>query len=257
MGIVAGCGGGNAGSAKVNGNYAIQATPSSSSTGGGGGYFLGGPLNGSGSGITGTFHIIDSANCVSETTAIPVSGSDSGTTIKLATSSALTQVITIKGAISSDGATISSGTYNVTGSCTNNPGGTVTGFRVAPFTGNYTGNLTVADNVGNPTTTQFATTANFTQSGSADMNGFFSVTGPVVVNSPCFANFAIAQSQIFGTQFLLVLTPNGVATGAGVPTLTMNGYATDATAKQISGRYTVANMSAGCTTNGFVLITAP
>ncbi|GAC1653860.1 MAG: hypothetical protein NVS9B15_14540 [Acidobacteriaceae bacterium] len=253
---VLGCGGSNSASSQVNGNYALQGILTLTQ-GNGGGYFLGGPLTGSGSGIKGIFHILDSANCISSTVPVPVSGTDSGTKLRLTTTAVQSQTFDIAATISTDGGTISAGTYKLTGGCSAGQGGTITGFRVAPFIGTYAGNLTVADVVGNPTSTQIATTANLTQSSSADTQGYFSATGALTFNSPCFANFAIASTQIFGTQFLLVATPNGAAPTAGTPTLTINGFATDASAKQISGTFATANMSAGCTSNGFVLLIHP
>jgi len=256
LALLAGCGGSSGGSA-LNGNYALQTTPTGSASGGGGGYFLGGMLSGSGS-VKGTFHVLDSSNCIPSTSPVPVTGSVSGSSLHLTTTAVQSQVFDIKATISSDGSTITGGTYQVSGACSaSNLGGSLTGFLVQPFTGSYTGTLTVADIAGNPTSTQFATTANLTQSSSPDTNGYFTVTGPITINSPCFANFAIAQNQIFGTQILIVATPNGVAPGAGVPTLNISAFATDSTTKQISGRYNVANMTAGCTTNGYVLITHP
>jgi hypothetical protein len=245
---IAGCGGGSG--ASISGNYALQGSLSQ-----GGGSFFGGALNGSGGNVTGAFHILDSSNCVDPTTDVSVTGSVGSGALTLNTSVVQAQTFQIKANISPDGGTITNGTYKVTGGCDAGQTGTISGFRVAPFTGNYSGNLTVADVVGNPTSTQFATTANLTQGATADAHGFFSVTGPITINSACFTGFQLASSQIFGTQALFVLTPGGSAPAAGAPTLTLNVNATDATAKSISGSYTATGMpTSACNSNGFVSI---
>ncbi len=248
--VASGCGGGS--SSSVNGNYALQGALSQ-----GGGAFLGGPLSGSG-GIKGTFHVLDSSNCISSSSVVPVTGSTSGGKLTLNTAQVEAQTFQIKATISSDGSTISNGTYKVTGGCAAGQSGSITGFRVDPFTGNYSGTLTAADLAGNPTGAQVATMANLTQSSSADANGLYSVTGPVTLNSACFTGFQIATSQIFGTQFNLVLTPNGAAPSPGAPVVTINGYATVPSAAAISGSYSAANMpTLACNSNGFVSLSHP
>ncbi|MEO8727527.1 MAG: hypothetical protein ABI383_15555 [Acidobacteriaceae bacterium] len=251
--VIAGCGGGQNASS-ISGNYALQGNLTQ-----GGGTFLGGPLIGSGSNITGGFHILDSNQCFDPAANVAVSGSlGSGGKITINTAAAQAQTFQITATVSADGSTISNGTYKVTGGCAAGLTGSIAGFRVDPFTGSYSGTLTVADIVGNPTGVQFAATADLTQAASADANGYFAVSGPVAINSACFTGFQLAGSQIFGTQAVFVLTPNAAPATAGSPALTLNIYATDATAKTISGNYTAANMTdPTCNSSGFVALAHP
>jgi hypothetical protein len=242
LSVVTGCGGSSGNASKINGNYAIQGVLTS-----GGGHFFGGPLTGSGSSINGTVHILDSNSCTDSTVPVAISGSlGSNFVANLTTATINSQVFTIKANFSADGTTITGGTYSITGGCLNSQGGGITGFLVQPFTGNYSGNFTVTDQLGNPTQQQFAVNANLTQTSNADSNGYYNVSGPITISTACFTAATLKSSQIFGTQIVLTMTGNDQPGS----TIMINGNATDASAAVISGTYTITG--GNCNSSGLV-----
>src|ERR1051326_8095037 len=171
--LLSGCGGGGNGAGNgspaiiptivgLNGNFDFTAASQVTSNTA----FIGGAVQTSSSGqITGTVHILDQSKCFAVATDVPLTGSiNSNGQLTVTTASVGSQVITVSA--TSDGNTVSAGTYSVTGGCAAGDHGIVTGFKVQAFNGAYTGTVDGA-----------TVTALLNQSSTATTDGFFTLSG--------------------------------------------------------------------------------
>jgi hypothetical protein len=211
----------------ISGNYDLTATSQVVANTS----FIGGALNSDSAGhITGTMHVAQSS-CYSLITDVPVTGTvNAQGQLSVTTASVGSQVVNVTANVSSDASTISSGTYTITGGCAGGDHGTITGFRMQPFTATYSGNFISV--FGPPTV---SVSVPLSQSSTADSDGFFHITGTATIGgTTCFSSATVSNSVVAGEAMLLELTTN---TGA---TIDFVGLATDSSAKTVSGNYSVS-----------------
>jgi hypothetical protein len=147
LAVMPGCGGGGMTSIvqgnalMMNGNFGLTAT----SQAGPNIFQLGGPFQtSSGGSVTGTMNIDSSTStCFDFFTGLTFTGTlGSSGQLSLTSSAQAGQVVNLTGHVSSDGMTISSGTYSITGGCAGGDHGTFSGFQVPLINGTYTGTFT-------------------------------------------------------------------------------------------------------------------
>ena len=144
------------------------------------------------------------------------------------------QTITITGTLSTDGQTITGGTFTITGGCANGDHGSISGFALQGVSGVYQSSFTVN---GNNITAVVSLTAN-----PADPSGLVLMGGTVTLANT--GSCALPNSaSISGGE-------TGFAAGADVrlgflttasPTVFFQGVATDSTAKTVQGTWTINN----------------
>jgi len=100
-------------------------------------------------------------------------------------------VLFLSGVLAPDRESLSSGSYHFTGGCAAADTGTVTGVKVKPLTGLYTGTMLGAGNTFNIST-------QLTQSTTADKDGFFVLTGTFTVANSCAETFTLNGAVVVG-----------------------------------------------------------
>ena len=136
---------------------------------------IAGSIAQSGSSVTGAVHI-DGSNCFDQLTTIGLTGTLTGSNVSLSSTSVDGQVITFTGSITNNALT---GTYAINGSCANGDHGSVTGFKVLPFSGTWRVILEINDQ-------HWIGLAEVTQ-GNASSEGSFSVSGTSNPDLSCLA----------------------------------------------------------------------
>ncbi len=154
--------------------------------------------------MIGVLHVFGSG-CIDPSADISATGTlASDGTVKLTTSSISSQVITLSATASQDGGAITSGTYTITGGCTNKDTGNISGVRIANITGTFAGAVSVQ---AGPSLTL---STKLTQSTTADSDGFFDLTSSITVQgSSCFTTGATKGSPggiLFGTRMVAIYT---------------------------------------------------
>lgn len=137
-----GCGGGSTPTQTMpptmSGNFGFTATSQIGTNT----FQFGGPIqSGAGGPVTGTMNV-DSATstCFDFFTALAFTGSLSPSgQLSLTSAPYVGQVFSLTGIVSSDGMTISSGSYSIAGGCASGDHGTLSGFHVPVINGTYTG----------------------------------------------------------------------------------------------------------------------
>ena len=232
------CGGGSSTSASgpqtaiTSGNWDFAANSSSGTS-----FQIGGDFDQSGSAISGSLRIFNSA-CIDSGTIIPISGTVSGQTITVTSANIASQVIT---ASVTGSASALSGTYSITGTgCASGDKGTLSGVFVPSVTGTWKGTF-ISNAAGNP---QIGVTVTLTEgaAGSGGFPGLFGFTGTVAyTGSSCFTTGNLTSgSLIVGRHVQVVSTNNGGSQTMFVGTLT-----NPSTATQASGMYNVFGGACG------------
>ncbi len=180
------------------------------------------------SGVSGALHV-GGSTCFNQMTTMGLTGTQTASNVSLTSAAINGQVVTLGGTFTGTGFT---GTYSVAGGCDGGDQGTVTGAIVddtdadgwdAAFTSSAQ--------------TTFSAQGNFAQSGVANSDGTFGITGTATFNTPCFSTATISPGSlpsgnfILGTLFSLqIQTNNGTVTILG----------TEVPGEFINGTYTVA-----------------
>jgi hypothetical protein len=100
-------------------------------------------------------------------------------------------VLFLSGVLAPDRESLSSGSYHFTGGCAAADTGTVTGVKVKPLTGLYTGTMQGAGNT-------LGISTQLTQSTRADSHGFFVLTGTFTVANSCAETFTLNGAVVVG-----------------------------------------------------------
>jgi len=123
---------------------------------------------------------------------LPLSGTiDAQGNLSAKSSSASGRVLFLSGVLAPDRESLSSGSYHFTGGCAAADTGTVTGVKVKPLTGLYTGTMQGAGNT-------LGISTQLTQSTRADSHGFFVLTGTFTVANSCAETFTLNGAGVVG-----------------------------------------------------------
>jgi len=226
--------------ALLNGNFALTAVSQMVTNTA----FIGGNVQTDSSGqFSGVLHVQESnSNCFAVTTDVSFTGNIRGLTLTATSASVNGQVIMVNAMISSDGKSITSGSYSISGGCAGGDHGTITGFQMQAFTGNYVGGFNVGHGI-----LSFAIP--LTQVTIADGHGEFrfnnTIAETVDANTGCgFGSFgaSLMTDSAFAAGSVLVLKLN-VFDGSAtiVATITFVGVATDSSAKSVSGTFAITS----------------
>lgn len=218
----------------MNGNWEILANSQLANTA----YDGGGSFSTNGTSVTGILHFVNSTcfKGVDHGTTfiedIPITGTLSSNGDLTASSTAVEgQTLAFSGVWSNG--TISSGTYSISGGCADGDHGTVTGFPVPSFTGNYNGTFVSASGV------QVKVAISLTQTASPDSGGFYGLSGSATfTGSPCFSTGTIEVGAFSwatgGFVQLAIDTPEPTA-----DLVMFAGQITDPSGNTINGNYSV------------------
>jgi len=127
-------------------------------------------------------------------------------------------VLFLTGVLAPDRATVSSGSYHFTGGCAAAETGTLSGVKVKPLTGLFTGTMQGAGNT-------VIISTQLTQALTSDKDGFFPLAGPFTVANMCDETFTLNGASVVGDVVHLYSN-----TGTGLEGLT---GVTDSEAQQI------------------------
>jgi hypothetical protein len=176
------------------------------------GLTAGAALSTSGGQITGLLHLLQS-QCLPGARRGPliqyanlaITGTlDTKNNISFQASSAAGSTLSANGIVSSDGSSISLGSFSIHEVCADsvvkdNSGASLNGSRIPSATGSWSGTVTFDQVIGYGTTVPTVTvTEQLTQSDTPDLNGFFPVTGTLTVK---------------GSDCITVATGSGFITG--------------------------------------------
>ncbi len=230
-----------------SGNYSFTATSQVSSKV----LIIGGFFKDDSTGaVTGTMHVAGTTCFNPQNDVVAFTGTVTTAGALTVTSSPVnSQVISFTGTISADGTTITAGTFTITGGSCTGEHGTLTGFQMASMTANYSGSFTSGSNtltVSSSPLTQTSTTG--------DAQGLFHVTGTLTFSSlTCgLTNAAIQSSSVAGQ--IVVLTLKG---SDGLSTISFAGQATDKTATNIGGTFSIAGTGVCGGQSGNATLTSP
>ena len=164
---------------------------------------LSGQLTGSNAKVTGVFHSDSTAACISPSIVIPLSGVSGADSMVTLTGSLAGGTLTISGALTADGKTLTGASYNVTGgSCAFSAAAEATAQAYSPVSGSYAGTFT------NVTGHTIAFNVDLSQSTTPDANGNFTLTGgSTLLNNFCFnGQIDISNALVTGDNFTLTYT---------------------------------------------------
>jgi hypothetical protein len=229
-----------------SGNYSFTATSQVSSKV----LIVGGFLTGDSTGaVTGNMHVAGTSCFNTQTDVVPFTGTVTTAGAFMATSGSVnSQVINFTATISADGTTITAGTFTITGGTCGGEHGTLTGFQMASFTATYSGNFTSGS------TTITVSASPLTQSGTADAQGLFQLTGTLTFSSStCGLTSATIQTSEVAGQ-IAVLTLGG---SDGLSTISFAGTATDKTGTNISGPFSIGGTGVCSGQSGTATLTHP
>lgn len=159
----------------MNGNFSITAT--STGTSGLRSSFQGAIQTDSAEHVTGIVHIQGSfLACFGLALDLPLTGAiDSTGHLNATITGSGNQMITLNAGVSPNGALLSDGSYSGSGTgCVGGDHGTVTGFQVQPFTGNYSGSFSPSPS------TNITLSLALTQSAVADSHGEFPLSASAI-----------------------------------------------------------------------------
>jgi hypothetical protein len=117
-------------------------------------------------------------------------------------------VLFLTGVLAADRASVSSGSYHFTGGCLAGEIGTLSGVKVKPVTGSYTGTMQGAGH-----TVDIST--QLTQAFTSDKDGFFPLAGTFTVANMCDETFTLNGASVVGNVVHLYSN-----TGTGLEGLT-------------------------------------
>jgi hypothetical protein len=234
---IAGCGGKpisvtptNAAYPAMSGNYQLTATSTAKA---GVVAQIGGGITQSSGFVSGVVHVLFS-DCYNFQDDLAVTGTvKTDGTLTLTSSGLSGQVLTVKAKVSTDGSSITSGTYSIAGGCADKDTGTIVGGTFPLINGTYKGIYTT------PGKSSVQVTAQLTQSPTPDAHGFFHVSGATTfVGSTCFSTGAImtpaTDSLVAGSFFGAILKTNETS-----PSTVTSAGSFDTTGKTLTGGYTV------------------
>lgn len=215
--LLCGCGGGRIPSPPVGppplflniaGNWQFTMT---STTAGTSPLTIAGIINQSSTSVSGVVHV-NGSDCFDSLTTIALTGTLTGSSISLSSTSVVGQVATLTGTIS-DGAF--TGTYAINGGCAGADQGNVTGVKVPPIMGTLNGTFTTSER------STFDAVAHLTQSSTSSV-GTFGLNGTITFSTPCFGSGTIktrtfpSGSFIMGTSVALEIeSDNGILNFTG------------------------------------------
>ena len=214
-------------SPSMSGNFGMRAVSVGMDT-----FLIGGPIQSSPNGsVSGTVRI-DSATspCFDFFTPVTVSGMISSMGQLSLTSSAFqSQVINVTGMLSSDGKTISNGTFSITGGCAAGIHGSLSGFQVAMVNGAFSGSFSAGGSTIGITAMLsqgsslndfgLSGTATFTNGGSCGLT-----TANIVASETGFIAGADVRAGMLASQTIVA---------------SLSGSVADATARSIKGMLTI------------------
>jgi hypothetical protein len=197
---------------------------------------IAGGINQAGTVVNGALHV-DRSNCIDRLTTMSLTGTVTAGDTSLTAKGLDGQAVTFTGNFTN---TTFTGTYRINGSCAAGDQGKITGINIPYIANQLSGTFTSS------TQETFNVTGDIAQSGSANSEGSFEITGAANFDTPCFAAATIrpgtfpSGSFILGTSVGLEFeTGNGILTFLG--TLNQDG-------SEISGTYTVSGST--CNHNG-------
>jgi hypothetical protein len=159
-----------------------------------------------------------SSPCPSFEDNFPLSGTIDGQgNLSIKSSPVSGLVLFITGVLAPDRASVSSGSYHFTGGCVAEETGTLTGVKVKPLTGLFTGTMQVSGNSVSISTQLIQ--------GPTSVNGSFPLAGTFTVANMCDATFMLDGASVVGDVVHLYSN-----TGTGLEALT---GVTDSEAQQI------------------------
>lgn len=159
------------------------------------------------------------SSCPSFFDKFPLSGTIDGQgNLSVKSSSVSGLVLFLTGVLASDRATVSSGSYHFTGGCAASETSTLTGVKVKPLTGLFTGTMQ-----GNGNSVNIST--QLTQAATSDADGLFPLAGTFAVANMCDETFTLNGASVVGDVVHLYSN-----TGTGLEGLT---GVTDSEAQQI------------------------
>ncbi len=121
----------------------------------------------------------------------PLSGTIDGQGNFSVKSSTSGQVLFLSGVLAPDRASVSSGSYHFTGACAAQETGTLTGVKVKPLTGLFTGTMQWAGNTVN-------ISSQLTQATTSGQNDLFPLLGTITVSNMCDATFTLDGAWVVG-----------------------------------------------------------
>ena len=183
------------------------------------------------------------ALCVKPSQAISVTGSTAkdGTLTLTSASFGGGSVLTVRGSYDATARTLSNAQFGIAGGSCGFAMQPMIATQYQPISGTYTGTFASAGG-GTPLTV----TAQLTQTGAADANGNFSLSGTGSFQSnPCMASPVVTSSTVTGNAVTWTYTDPG--TGAQV---TASGSFDDTAATLTIASYTLSGGPAGCSDTG-------
>lgn len=236
LAVLTGCGGGGSSTPPPpaftihSGNWNFGATSANGPI-----FIIGGNVTQSGSNISETVRVVNSA-CFAATTPVPVSGSVSGQSATVTSAAIASQTIsaTLTGTANAINGSYNAinGSYSVTGTgCAGGDHGSLSGVLVPSITATWKGTFT-SNGAGNP---QVSVTAPISE-GAATATGTFAVTGTAAyTGSPCVSTGTLTTaSAMAGGVVDVVINNNDGSTIEFVGLLTNPAVPT-----QMTGTYTV------------------
>jgi hypothetical protein len=214
--LLCGCGGGRTPSQpvgppplflKLAGNWQFSMTSTTAGTS----LTVAGIINQTSTSVSGAVHV-NGSDCFDSLTTIALTGTLTGSSISLSSTSVVGQVVTLTGTISDDAFI---GTYTIKGGCASGYQGKVTGIKVPPITGTLNGTFAPSGDA------TFNAVAHFSQ-GITSSVGTFGLTGTVTFATPCFGSGTLKSrtfpsgSFIMGTSVALEIeSDNGIVNFVG------------------------------------------
>jgi hypothetical protein len=117
-------------------------------------------------------------------------------------------VLFLTGVLATDRASVSNGSYHFTGGCAASETSTLTGVKVKPLTGLFTGTMQGSGN-------SVSISTQLTQATTSDKDGLFSLTGTFAVANMCDETFTLNNASVVGDVVHLYSN-----TGSGLEGLT-------------------------------------
>jgi hypothetical protein len=150
-----------------------------------------------------------SSPCPSFFDNLPLSGTIDGQGhVSIKSSAVMGVVLTLNGGLASDHASLTNGNYHFTGGCMDGQAGPLTGVKVKPLTGLYTGTMQWSGNTVN-------ISAQLTQALESNKDGFFTISGTITVSNSCDETFTLFGASVVGGDVHLYSN-----TGTGLEGLT-------------------------------------
>lgn len=162
---------------------------------------------------------------------ISVTGTLQAAQLTLTSSAVGGNTLSLKATVSTDDATITAGTYTIAGKCSDK--GTITGSRIPPLKGTFSGSFTSISG------TPVQTTIHVTQMPTADSHGIYHATATATFSgSSCFTKGTVTD-QINGSIVLGPLVGVQLTTNEATASSVMAEGVYDPVAKTLTGFYSV------------------